>query len=101
MFICARSEHCDVGPIYTITITERIRIYPGKLKFILVKISPDPGRLHGKHAKETLENTNVFHNVFKVWMKCGNTMEKLWKPSSTVFSLFHCMELKLNVELVW
>ena len=28
-----------------------IRIYPGKLKFILVKISPDPGRLHGKHAK--------------------------------------------------
>ena len=31
---------------------QRIRIYPGKLKFILVKISQDPGRLHGKHAKE-------------------------------------------------
>ena len=48
MFIYARSEQCDLGPIYT----QRIRIYPGKLKFILVKISPDPGHLHGKHAKE-------------------------------------------------
>ena len=52
MFIYARSEPCDLGPIYTITNTQRNRIYPGKLKFILVKISPDPGRLHGKHAKE-------------------------------------------------
>ena len=52
MFIYARSEQCDLGLIYTITNTQRIRIYPGKLKFILVKISPDPGRLHGKHAKE-------------------------------------------------
>ena len=52
MFIYARSEQCDSGPIYTITNTQRIRIYPGKLKFILVKISPDPGRLHSKHAKE-------------------------------------------------
>ena len=31
---------------------QHIRIYPSKLKFILVKISPDPGRSHGKHAKE-------------------------------------------------
>ena len=52
MFIYARSEQCDLGPIYTITNTQRIRIYPGKLKFILGKISQDPGRLHGKHAKE-------------------------------------------------
>ena len=52
MFIYARSEQCDLGPIYTITNTQRIRIYSGKLKFILVKISPDPGRLHGKHSKE-------------------------------------------------
>ena len=52
MPIYARSEQCDLGPIYTITNTQRIRIYPGKLKLILVKISPDPGRLHGKHAKE-------------------------------------------------
>ena len=52
MFIYARSEQCDLGPIYTITNMQHIRIYPGKLKFILVKISPDPGRLHGKHAKE-------------------------------------------------
>ena len=33
MFIYARSEQCDLGPIYTITNTQRIRIYPGKLKF--------------------------------------------------------------------
>ena len=52
MSIYPRSEQCDLGPIYTLTNTHRIRIYPGKLKFILVKISPDPGRLHGKHAKE-------------------------------------------------
>ena len=52
MFIYARSEQCNLGPIYTITNTQRIRIYPGKLKFILVKISLDPGRVHGKHAKE-------------------------------------------------
>ena len=49
----------------------------------------------------SLEKTDVFHNVFKVWMKCGNSMEKLWKSSSTIFSLFHDMELKLNAELVW
>ena len=53
MFIYARSEQCDLGPIYTITNTQRIRIYPGKLKFILVKISPNPGRLYGKHAIES------------------------------------------------
>ena len=52
MFIYAGSEQCDLGPIYTITNTQRIKIYPGKLKFILVKISQDPERLHGKHAKE-------------------------------------------------
>ena len=51
-FVYARSEQCDLGPIHTITNTQLIRIYPGKLKFILVKISPDPGRLHCKHAKE-------------------------------------------------
>ena len=32
MFIYVRSEQCDLGPIYTITNTQRIRIYPGKLK---------------------------------------------------------------------
>ena len=57
MFIYTRSEQYDLGPIYTITNTQRIRIYPGKLKFILVKISPDPGRLHGKHA---IENQTLF-----------------------------------------
>ena len=44
MFIYARSEQCDSRPIYTITNAQRIRIYPGKLRSILVKISPDPGR---------------------------------------------------------
>ena len=44
MFIYARSEQCDLVSIYTITNTQRIRICPGKLKFILVKISSDPGQ---------------------------------------------------------
>ena len=57
MFIYARSEQCDLDPIYAITNTQRIRIYPGKLKFIQVKISPDPRRLHGKHA---IENQTLF-----------------------------------------
>ena len=51
VFIYA-SEQCDSGPLYTITNTQRVRVYPGKLKFILVKISQDTGGLHGKHAKE-------------------------------------------------
>ena len=57
MFIYARSKQCDSGPIYTIANTQRVRIYPGKLKFILVKISPDPGHLHGKH---TIESETLF-----------------------------------------
>ena len=31
---------------------QHIRIYPGELIFILVKISLDLGHLHGKHAEE-------------------------------------------------
>ena len=45
------------APIYTIINMQCIRIYPGKLKFILVKISPDSGLLHGKHA---IENQTLF-----------------------------------------
>ena len=41
--IYARSEQRDLVPIYTITNTQRIRIYPGELKFILDKISWAPG----------------------------------------------------------
>ena len=37
MFTYARREQCDLGSIYTITNTQRIRIYPGKQKFILSK----------------------------------------------------------------
>ena len=44
MFIYARSEQRDLVPIYNITNTGRIRIYPGKVKFILVKISSAPGQ---------------------------------------------------------
>ena len=44
MFIYARSEQCDLVPIYIITNTQRIGIYPCKLKFILVNISSDPGQ---------------------------------------------------------
>ena len=47
MFIYARSEQCDLGPIYTM----RIRIYPGKLKSFLVKISLDPVANMPKKAK--------------------------------------------------
>ena len=54
MFIYATREQCDLGPIYTITGAQRIRIYLGKLKFILVKISPYPGRLHAE------ENQTLF-----------------------------------------
>ena len=57
MFIYARCEQCDLGPISTITNTQHIGIYPGKLKFILVKISRDPGRLHGENA---IENQTLF-----------------------------------------
>ena len=44
MFIYARSEKRDLVPIYTITNTERIGIYPGEVKFILAKISSTPGQ---------------------------------------------------------
>ena len=54
MFIYATREQCDLGPIYTTTDAQRIRIYPGKLKFILVKISLYPGRLHAE------ENQTLF-----------------------------------------
>ena len=37
MILYARSEQCDLGPIYIITNTQPIGIYPGKLKSILVK----------------------------------------------------------------
>ena len=39
MFTYAKHEQRDLVPIYTITNTQRIIIYPGKVKFILVKIS--------------------------------------------------------------
>ena len=41
-----------LGRVYTTTNTQRIAIYPGRFKFILVKTSPDSECLHGRHAKE-------------------------------------------------
>ena len=52
LFICLYMLEVSSGSIYTIANTKSIRIYPGKLKYILIKISPDPGRLHDKHANE-------------------------------------------------
>ena len=51
MFIYARREQCDLGTIYT---TQRIRIYPGKLKFILVKILPYAESLIRAKENQTL-----------------------------------------------
>ena len=42
MFIYARSEQHDLVLIYTITNTQRIKVYPSKFKFILVKILSAP-----------------------------------------------------------
>ena len=51
MFIYAGSEQCDLRSIYDNKYAA-YQNFPGKLKSIPVKISPDPGRYHGKHAKE-------------------------------------------------
>ena len=53
MFLYARSEQCDLGPIYTITNTQPIGIYPSKLKSILVKFHLIQDVNIGKHAKES------------------------------------------------
>ena len=71
MSIFAGSEQCDFDPIHTITNMQCIRIYPGKFKFILVKISQDPGRLHGKHAKENQTTENSFGLTFSHECKYG------------------------------
>ena len=39
-------SYISSGPIYKTTSMQHIAIYPGKFKFILVKLSPDSGRLH-------------------------------------------------------
>ena len=41
MFIYARSEQCDLCPIYTITNTQRIRIYPGILKTLFTFLTTE------------------------------------------------------------
>ena len=59
MFIYARSEQRDLVLIYTITNTERIRIYPGKVKFILVKISSAPGQQKNQTLFRFLTTENL------------------------------------------
>ena len=59
MFKYARSEQRDLVPIYTITNTRRIRIYPGQLKFILVKISSTPGQRNPKTLLRFLTTENL------------------------------------------
>ena len=53
MFIYARSEQCHLGPIYTIANTQRIIIYPGKLKYTLVNISPNQDIYMANMPKKT------------------------------------------------
>ena len=60
MFIYARLEQYDLGPIYTIRSMQRIRSYPGKLKFILVKISQYPGRLHARKIPTNSINVSYY-----------------------------------------
>ena len=50
--IAVNGDEVDLGPIYTIANTQRIRIYPGKLEFSLDKISSDSKRLHCKGTKD-------------------------------------------------
>ena len=60
-FFVLDNAHHNLGPVYTSTNTQRIAIYPGKFKFVLVKISPDSGRLHGRHAKENQTPVTIFY----------------------------------------
>ena len=75
VYIYARREQCDLGPIYT---TQRIRIYPGKLKFILVKISPYPGRLHAK------ENQTLFTFLTAENLISGLPCSHEWKYTESI-----------------
>ena len=72
MFIYARSERCDLGPTDPITNTERIRIYPGKLKFLLVIISPDPGQ-----ENQTLVTFLTTENLFGLPVHTGANTERI------------------------
>ena len=49
-----------LGLVYTTINTQCIVIYPGKFKFIPVKISPDSGRLHCRHAKDNQTPATFF-----------------------------------------
>ena len=54
------------------TNIQHIRIYPGKLNFSVVKISPDSEHLHGKDAKEnqTLVTFFTTGNLISLDMIC-------------------------------
>ena len=104
MPIYSRSEQCDLGPIYTITNTQRIRIYPGKLKLILVKISPDPGRLHGKHAKEneTLFTFLTTESLFQTPLFTRVQMSSIFRFVQVCCKFTWINEMHLHRdELIW
>ena len=69
------SSVTDLGPIYT---TWRIRIYLGKLKFIMVKISPYPGRLHAK------ENQTLFTFLTAENFISGLPCSHKWKYTESI-----------------
>ena len=82
MFLYARSEQRDLVPIYTITNTQRIRIYLGKLKFILVNISSargqrKPNSVHVSYCslftrvqiRSVFKFVQLWVNVFARWYK--------------------------------
>ena len=52
------------------TNMQHIAIYPGKFKFNLVKISPDSGRLHGRHAQENQTLGTFFTTGNLSWLPC-------------------------------
>ena len=50
---------------------------------------------------KALEKSNLFHNVFKVWLKCGNTMEVEFH---NFFPFPRCgteVECRISVVIVW
>ena len=97
MFIYARCGQCDLGPVYTITNTQHIRIYPGKLKFILVKISRDPGRLHGENAIED----QLYSRFLLLRIYPDSLFTRLQKQSLFRFVQLCCKFTRVNAFTPW
>ena len=75
----------DLGPIYTITNTQRIRIYPGELKSILVKISPRSRTLTWQTCQRKPNSIHISY-----WVQIRSISEFIqvkWNPSWSGFHL--------------